>query len=163
MHLLRSLLPFLAIALLALFVAACGGDSDSSDGDESRDAKSDSAKSESEIEAGSAEALEAKTGSASFAITPELTDCMAKAGFTQDATPVTGGIASWRHDDGAQVVVTPSSEVALSIAGVIGTTEAPANVDDAFSRSDFSEGRERTRRMNPSGVQLVVDREIIGR
>lgn len=137
MHLHRSLLPFLAVALLALLVAACGGDSGSSDGDDARDASSGSSKTESEadanadIEPGSAEALDAKTGSATFIVTPGLRDCMSKAGFSQDPEPVTGGIVSWRHDGGAQVVVTPSSEVALTVAGEIGTTEAPARVDEA--------------------------------
>ena len=130
MHLHRSLLPFLAVALLALLLAACGSDS-GSDGDDARDAKTDSPKADTEVEAGSAEALEVKTGSSSFAITPELTTCMSTAGFSQDPKPVSGGIVSWRHDGGAKVVITPSSEDALRVAGEIGTAQAPANVDGA--------------------------------
>jgi hypothetical protein len=56
---------------------------------------------------------------------------MSKAGFSQDPKPVARGIVSWRSDTGAQVVITPSSEVALGVAGDIGTTEVPASVDGA--------------------------------
>ncbi|MCW2921397.1 MAG: hypothetical protein JWL76_1271 [Thermoleophilia bacterium] len=124
----RSLLPFVSLALLAVVVAACGSDG-SSTGDDNRSTKPDSKHSSDEVDPGSAEGVEARTGAAGIAITPALRSCMSKAGFTQDATPVTGATASWRGNDGAQIVVAPSPEAARTIAGDVGTTTAPASVD----------------------------------
>lgn len=122
----RSFVFSLAVLLLASFVTACGsGDSESSRSDDARDAGTDT----TEVEPGSEEAVEAKTGVASIAITPELTACMTKAGYTQDLPAATGSVASWTHPDGARVVIAPSSDVALTVAGEIGTADAPANVD----------------------------------
>jgi hypothetical protein len=119
------MLPFLMVALLAAFVAACGSGNDEG-GSEARDA---SGSSTSTVDPGSPEGVEAKTGSGSLAITPELVDCMNAAGFSQDPTPASGAVASWRSDSGARVAVAPSSEAALTLAGEVGTASAPASVD----------------------------------
>lgn len=70
------------------------------------------------------------TGSAasSFALTPKITACMKRAGYTQDAPP-TGGLAAWRHPTGARVVVASGPDVTLGIASEIGTEQQPANVE----------------------------------
>jgi hypothetical protein len=128
----RSLLPFLTIIVLALLVAACGSDETSSnDSEDARDAGPAATEPEPDAEPGSEAAVEAKTGAASLAITPELTACMTKAGFTQDSPAAAGGVASWTHPDGARIVVAPSSEAALSVASEVGTTDSPASVDGA--------------------------------
>ncbi len=140
--LLRSLLPFVAVLLLAVFVTACGsGESGSNDSNEARDAGSaatettdmdaDTDADASDAEPGSEAAVEAKAGISSFTSTPELVSCMTKAGFRQDQPTVAGGAISWTHPDGARVVMAASSETALTVAGEIGTADAPANVDGA--------------------------------
>lgn len=132
----RSFLPFLTVALLAMFVAACGSENpDSSDATDGRDAGSTTASTtDPEVEAaepepGSEAAVEVKTGVSSFASTPALESCMTTAGFRQDSPAAAGGVASWTHTAGSRVVIAPSSETALTVAGEIGTTDAPADVD----------------------------------
>lgn len=135
MSLIRSMLSLLVVALLASLVAACGSDdassSDSGDSGDSRDARPAETTPAEDVEPGSPEAAGEKNGGASFAITPALSRCMAKAGFVQDEQPTTGGLVSWTHPGGALVVIAPSSEDALALAGSVGTADAPANVEGA--------------------------------
>ena len=123
----RTLLPFLTVAFLALLVAACGSDDGASENDDAR-AAGDAKVTTTQPEPGSPEGVEARTGVASFALTPEITACMSKAGFSVDPTPAPRSVLSWSHDDGARVVIAPTTEVALALAGEIGATKAPANV-----------------------------------
>ena len=125
----RNLLLFLTVIMLALLIGACGNEESSSD--ESGSApKTKSGESKTTVpEPGSVDAAEEKLGAAaSFALTPAITACMTKAGFTQDAPP-TGALVAWRHPSGARVVVASSGDVTLGIASEIGTQAAPANVD----------------------------------
>ena len=130
MKLPRTLLPFLAVAMLALFVGACGSDGSSSDStDGSKQDASASSDAETAPDPATPEGAAAKLeGSGSFALTPEIESCMTKAGFTQDAPP-TGGLVAWRGPSGSRAVVASSGDVTLGIASEIGTEAAPANVD----------------------------------
>lgn len=127
----RTLLPFLAVAMLALIVGACGSD-ESSSTSSSGSSKPANATTDDAAPApapGTPEAAEAKLeGSGAFALTPEIATCMKQAGFTQDAPP-TGGLVAWRGPDGSRAVVASSGDVTLGIASEIGTEAAPANVD----------------------------------
>jgi hypothetical protein len=116
----RSLL--IAVVLAPFLLAGCGGGASGSDASQA------STRSTSTAKAGTPEATRAKVSVGAFADTPELEDCMTKAGFAKDAPP-TGGLAAWRGPNGARAVVGSGSDVTVGIASEIGTAEHPADVE----------------------------------
>lgn len=128
------MLPFLAVTFLSLVVVACGGDEGASSNDAPSDDPAPTAQESPEIDAGEPSVDPGggtrASGSTSTSVSPELTACMAKAGFHPSA-PAHGMLADWQHGDNARsrVVVAADSGAALELAGTVGTAEAPANVE----------------------------------
>ena len=124
-----TLLPFLMVVLLALFVVSCGDDDSTSTDDGARDASKDAA-SETTPDPGTPEAAAERSASGSFTLTPAIADCIGEAGFATDPKPPTGAAIAWLHPDGARLVVAASADGTFAIAGEIGTAAAPANVSE---------------------------------
>jgi hypothetical protein len=131
----RARPTFLAL-IATLLVSGCGGGSSGEDAaTTSPNADADAPTTQVEpgsIEPGSTEAAQERlgAGATAFARTPELDECMERAGFTFRAPPE-GAIAAWTHGDGSALYVASDSGAALQLAGTVGTSQAPANVDSS--------------------------------
>lgn len=132
----RSILPFLSVILLAVVVAACGSDPSDGGADPSgepgpavpdgRDPDSPGDGERPERGPGSAERTEGAAGGG-VAISPAVTACLERAGFTPAPSPPAGAIAAWRAKPGATVAVTPSVDDARALATRLGDVASPAS------------------------------------
>lgn len=133
---LRGLLPFLSVIVLALVVAACGSDASGDRAGSTRDREravsedrgTDPREDDDAPERGpgSPERTEEAAGGG-IAISPAVTACLERAGFTAAPTPPRGAIAAWRARPGATVAIAPTVEAARALATRLGDVASPAS------------------------------------